>query len=91
MSAVLVAMLALIIVSLLTVEPVYSAPAVSAPEFTVQLIANPFDAPTTSSIDKYTGENITHPGYRVENKTIAILIKNQPFTSSLNGDTYRLF
>jgi hypothetical protein len=90
-SAVLIAMLALIIVSLLAVELVYSAPAVSAPEFTVQLIANPFDVPTTYSTDKFTGENITHPDYRVENKTIAILIKNQPFTSSLNSDTYRLF
>ena len=90
-SAVMITMLAIIIVSLLAVEPVYSAPTVSAPEFTVQLIAHPYDAPTTYSTDKYTGENITHPGYPVENKTIAIIIKNQHFMSSLNGETYRLF
>jgi hypothetical protein len=90
-SAVMITMIAIIIASLLAVESAYSAPTVSAPEFIVQLIANPYDVPTTYSTDKFTGENITHPGYPVENKTIAIIIKNQHFMSSLNGETYRLF
>lgn len=37
--------------------------------------------PTTYSIDPYTGANVTHPGYHVENRTIELNIKNQPFTS----------
>ncbi|MGD2066226.1 MAG: hypothetical protein PVI43_03540 [Candidatus Bathyarchaeota archaeon] len=56
----------------------------SVPEFTVELVAYPYDVPpvTTTSIDQYTGEKTvkTTPGYRVENRSIEIVIKNQPFT-----------
>ena len=56
----------------------------SVPEFTVELVAYPYDvAPVTSTkIDQYTGEKTvkTTPGYRVENMSIEITIKNQPFT-----------
>jgi len=54
------------------------------PEFTVELVAHPYDVPpvTTTTIDQYSGEEIvtTIPGYHVENKSIEITIKNQPFT-----------
>ncbi len=50
------------------------------PEFTVQIVAYPYDVPTTYSIDPYTGQEITHQGYHVENKSIQVRIKNQPFT-----------
>ncbi len=54
------------------------------PEFTVKLVAHPYDVPptTTTTIDQYTGKEIvtTTPGYHVENKSIEITIKNQPFT-----------
>lgn len=53
----------------------------SVPEFTVKLVDHSYDVPTTYSIDAYTGENVTHAGYHVENKTIEVTIKNQPFTS----------
>jgi hypothetical protein len=52
----------------------------SVPEFTVQIAAYPYDVPTTHSIDPYTGADITHQGYNVENKSIEVKIKNQPFT-----------
>ena len=56
----------------------------SVPEFTVELVAYPYDVPpvTTTKIDQYTGEETvkTTPGYHVENRSIEIVIKNQPFT-----------
>jgi hypothetical protein len=56
----------------------------SVPEFSVRIVAYPYDVPdkTTTTIDQYTGKEttITQPGYHVENKSIEIVIKNQPFT-----------
>jgi len=52
----------------------------SVPEFTVKAVEHPYDVPTTYSTDPYTGETITHEGRHVENKSIEIWIKNQPFT-----------
>jgi hypothetical protein len=57
-----------------------STPELSVPEFTVKLVAYPYDVPTTYSTDPYNGETITHQGYHVENKSIEVRIKNQPFT-----------
>ena len=55
----------------------------SPPEFTVRLVAHPYDVPptTTTTIDQYTGKEIvtTTPGYHVENKSIEITVTNQPF------------
>jgi hypothetical protein len=56
----------------------------SPPEFTVKLVAHPYDVPptTTTTIDQYTGKEIvtTTPGYHVENKSIEITVTNQLFT-----------
>ncbi len=56
----------------------------SVPEFSVRIVAYPYDVPpkTTTTIDQYTGKETTttKPGYHVENKSIEIIIKNQPFT-----------
>ena len=52
----------------------------SVPEFTVELIDSSYDVPTTYSIAPYTGENVTHVGYHVEQTSIQVKIKNQPFT-----------
>jgi hypothetical protein len=56
----------------------------SVPEFTLMLVAHPYDVPstTTTKIDQYTGEEtvITTPGYHIENKSIEVVIENQPFT-----------
>jgi hypothetical protein len=55
-------------------------PKPSVPEFTVKLIDSSYDVPTTYSLDPYTGENVTHTGYHVEQQSIEVKIKNQPFT-----------
>ena len=62
----------------------------AAPSFTLKEIAQPYDVPptTTTIVDGYTGEEktTTHPGYHVENTTIYIKIKNQPFDQPLTMD-----
>ena len=61
----------------------------SVPEFTLQIVTKPYDIPTTYSTNPYTGKTITSPGYHVENMSIIIQIKNQPFTAQLsNGSIY---
>lgn len=56
----------------------------SVPEVSVQLVSHPYDIPakTNTTVDQYTGKETTNtqPGYHVENKSIEITIKNQPFT-----------
>jgi hypothetical protein len=70
----------------------YEISKTSVPEFTVKLADNSYDVPTSYSIDPFTGENITHHGYYVENRTIEVAIKNQPFTSTnIDGNTTQLF
>jgi hypothetical protein len=54
-----------------------SIPKPSVPEFTLKYVDHSYDVATTYSIDPYTGENVTHAGYHVENKTIEVTIKNQ--------------
>jgi len=65
-----------------------------APEFSVKLASHPYDVPTTTTtwIDPYTGEKTTttNQGYRVENRSIEITIKNRPFTPYTNADGIRL-
>jgi len=51
----------------------------SVPEFTVKFIDSSYTTPTTYSIDPYTGQNVTHHGSYVANKTIEVTIRNQPF------------
>jgi len=56
----------------------------SVPKFTLELVDYSYDVPpvTTTTIDQFTGKEVvtTTPGYRVENKSIEITVKNQPFT-----------
>jgi hypothetical protein len=65
-----------------------SIPKPSVPEFTLKYVDSSFDVPpkTTFSTDPYTGKvtSTTIPGYNVQNKSVEIIIKNQPFTSYLN-------
>jgi hypothetical protein len=55
----------------------------SVPEFTVQLTDHSYDVPptTTTNVDPYNGKKTTYNvnGYHVENFTINLTIKNQPF------------
>ena len=54
-------------------------PKPSAPEFNLEFVDESYDVPTTYSIDPYTGENITHPGYHVPRTAFKMTIENQPF------------
>jgi hypothetical protein len=61
-------------------------PKPSVPEFSLKVVAYPYDVAPTITIDPYTGKNITTSyGYREENKSIEVTIKNQPFTSTLDA------
>jgi hypothetical protein len=63
-----------------TASPV-PIPTPSVPEFTVKFLDFSYDVPTTTSIDPYTGQNITNQGYHVDNRTIELSINNEPFSS----------
>ena len=56
----------------------------SVPEFTVAYVDHSYVVPVThwTTTDPYTGEQIPHSsgGERVDNRTVDVTIKNQPFT-----------
>lgn len=82
-SLVLLLITVLVLSSLVMVGSVFAQ---SVPEFTLKLVAHPYDVPSTYEIDPYTGEKIiTSYGYHEENKSIEVTIKNQPFTSTLDA------
>jgi hypothetical protein len=69
-----------------------AVPTPTVPEFTMQIIAHPYDVPPVYETDQYTGKSvISQAGYHVENKSIQVQIKNQPFSYSFNGTTYHLY
>ena len=97
-----IALLFVVILTLSSLIALKSAPASavpkpSVPEFTVSQVDRSYDVPvtTTYSTDPFTGQQITHRsgGYHVENKTIDVTIKNQPFTSTDlgNGSVIQLY
>jgi hypothetical protein len=66
----------------------------SVPEFTVKFVDHSYDVPPTYGIDPYTGKNVmTQAGYHVQDETIEVAIKNQPFTSykDANGNFISLY
>jgi hypothetical protein len=70
----------LAISNLIIVKPSFaSTPTLSTPEFTLKLIDNSYDIPASTSVNPYNGSTITRPGAHVENKTIELWIKNQPY------------
>lgn len=84
--------LTLIASSISVMQLTSAAPTPSVPEFTVKQVDRSYDAPTTYTKNQYTGEITTNPGHRVQNLTIDITIKNQPFTAfDVNGNTTELF
>ncbi|MCL5876513.1 MAG: hypothetical protein M1540_01715, partial [Candidatus Bathyarchaeota archaeon] len=67
-------------------------PKPSIPEFTLKYVDLSYDVPVTTSIDQYTGKTVTIQGYHVENRTIQLTIKNQPFTSYIeNGQNISFY
>jgi hypothetical protein len=66
----------------------------SVPEFTLKYVDYSYDVPPTYGIDQYTGKTIiTNYGKHIDNRTIEITIKNQPFTpyNNSNGNTINRF
>lgn len=65
-------------------------PTPSIPEFTIKYVDHSYDVPTTttSHTNPYTGEvtTVTRQGYHVKNFTIDIMIKNQDFPLSIDGN-----
>ena len=84
----LMLILSIVASSLVMTEPALGQQTPSVPEFTLKYIDNSYDVSTIYSTDPYTGENITHPSYHVENRTLEISIKNQP---SMYGENYTLY
>ena len=92
-------MVILSISSLILVESAsaQSATKPNVPEFTLKYVdLGTYDVPpsTSPSTNPYTGEttNITISGYHVDNRTIELTIKNQPFTSyESNGQIINFF
>ena len=85
-SFVLILILIMIIsgLSVMIVKPAnaQSIPKPSVPEFTLSILSHPYDVAPTTTIDPFTGKTVTtQAGYHVENKSIEITIKNQPFTA----------
>ena len=73
--------------------PTVPIAAPSVPQFTIKFVNASYTVPTSYSIDPYTGQNVTHPGYYVENSSIVLTITNQPFTSfidNINGAPWNI-
>jgi hypothetical protein len=71
-----------------------TAPKPSVPEFSLKVVAYPYYVAPTTTLDPYTGKNVTTQyGYQEENKSIEITIKNQPFSPyvNANGNNIGLF
>jgi hypothetical protein len=70
-----------------------SIPTPSVPEFTVKFVDSSYDIPAKTSIDPYTGKSETTQARHVDNRTIELTIKNQPFIpqNDSNGNPLSLF
>jgi hypothetical protein len=88
------------LVGTLHFEPVQAStdangtPKPAVPEFTLKFVEHPFDVAPITTIDPHTGKNETiQPGYRVQNRSIEVIIKNQPFTpyEDSNGNHINLY
>ena len=69
-----------------------SIPTPSVPEFTAKFVDASYDVAPSSSLNPYTGQNVSVDGHHVENRTIELIIKNQPFTSyKQNGENISFY
>jgi len=66
----------------------------SIPSFSLALTSHSYDVPNSTNItlDEDTGKTTveTYPGYHVENRTIDIIIQNQPFTPQTKAYYYNI-
>jgi hypothetical protein len=66
----------------------------SIPEFTAEYVDNSYDITPTYTIDPYTNNTVIQTyGSHVDNRTVVITIKNEPFTpfNDSDGNTINLF
>jgi hypothetical protein len=71
-----------------------SAVTPSVPEFSLRIVAYPYDVAPVYSTNNYTGQQVLdEDGYHVQNRSVEIVIKNQPFTTfkDNNGNWYSLY
>lgn len=83
----LVLILVLALSSLIMVESAsaQSIPKPSIPEFTLKYVDSSYDVPPTYGIDPYTGKTVlTQAGYHIQNNSVELIIKNQPYQSYRN-------
>ncbi|MGD6810485.1 MAG: hypothetical protein ACQCN3_12370 [Candidatus Bathyarchaeia archaeon] len=73
--------------SLLVIQAAVATSKPSVPEFTLKIVARPYDVAPATTIDPYTGKTTTiHGGYYVENKSIDITIKNKmPYSTDYSS------
>ncbi|MGD0070025.1 MAG: hypothetical protein ABSB71_00485 [Candidatus Bathyarchaeia archaeon] len=102
LALILILILAISSLSLIMVKPSFAQtptpspipiPTPSVPEFTVKFVNSSYEVPPSSSINPYTGQNVTNPSYYVDNESIVITITNQPFVSfidNINGSPWNI-
>jgi hypothetical protein len=75
-------MVAMSCLTLLISQPAnaQSIPKPSVPDVTAKYVDRSYTVPATTTIDPYNGQSVTNPSYYVENRTLEIAIRNQPFT-----------
>jgi hypothetical protein len=76
-----------------TLPPSVQIPTPSVPQYTIKFVNSSYEVPTSYSTDPFTGQNVTHPGYYVENSSIVLKITNQPFVSfidTINGAPWNI-
>ncbi len=54
----------------------------SVPEFTAQLVDHSYTEPESTQTNPYTGETTIKPAHHVENYTVELTIKNQPYSQA---------
>jgi hypothetical protein len=94
LTLILIGVIAVSCVSLLSVKPAnaQSLTTPSVPEFTVKFVDRSYDAAPSTTTNPYTGQQITNEAHHVENRTIELTIKNQPFTSyQQNGENISFY
>ncbi len=89
------AVLLLLVASMIINPASASIPKPSVPEFTLEFVDNSYNKPPTtiSTINPYNNKTTTttYPGYYVQNFTIVVTIKNQPYPVTLNGNASNLY
>jgi len=79
----------LLFTGLFCIGEVQAASKPSVPQFTVKFVDSSHDVEsyTSTTIDEFTGKEtiITHPSHHVDQRTIEVTIKNQPFTPYIDA------